>query len=118
MVTGTGPLVGNNVSHANNKTKRRFMPSVKTTRLYSEALGRMISVKLSVRGQRSIEHKGGLDAYLMGTAPSKLDPSLRPIKTQVAGKSTAKPAAKRKSVLKTKSARATKAAAVNKKAAK
>ena len=111
MVTGTGPLVGHSVSHANNKTKRRFLPSVKDTHLYSEALGRMIAIKLSVRGQRSVEHKGGLDAYLLGTAPSKLDPSLRPIRAQVAGKTTAKPAAKRKSTLKTQSARAAKAAA-------
>lgn len=89
MVTGKGPMSGNNVSHANNKTKRRFLPSIKTTKLYSEALGRMIELKLTTHGIRSVEHKGGLDAYLTGTAPSKLDESLRPIRAQVKKKQDA-----------------------------
>lgn len=74
-VTGKVAMVGNNVSHANNRTKRRFLPSVKTTRLFSEALGRMVPVKTSVRGLRSVEHKGGLDAWLLGTAPTRLPDS-------------------------------------------
>src|SRR4051812_2351712 len=106
-VTGKGPLVENNVSHANNRTKRRFLPSVKTTSIYSEVLGRMVSVKTSTHGIRTIEHKGGLDAYLMGTAPSKLDESLRPIRAQVKAKQgdVKKPVAKKTSVKKTPSAR-------------
>lgn len=110
MVTGKKPMVGNKVSHANNRTKRRFLPSVKTTRLFSEALGRMISVKLSVRGLRSVEHKGGLDAWLVGTAPSRLDDDLLPIREQIKAKSKAEPAARAK-FRKGPSARAKKMAA-------
>ncbi len=77
-------MVGNNVSHANNKTKRRFMPSVKDTGLFSEALGRWVRVRVSVNGLRTIEHNGGLDAWLMDTAPTKLDAALRPLRSQVA----------------------------------
>ncbi len=76
-------MSGNKVSHANNKTRRRFLPSVQTMRLYSEALGRMISLKLSTHGMRSVEHKGGLDAFLVGTPVTKLDQSLRSIKMEV-----------------------------------
>lgn len=120
MVTGKGPLVGNNVSHANNRTKRRFLPSVKTTSIYSEVLARMVSVKTSTHGIRTIEHKGGLDAYLMGTAPSKLDEALRPIRAQIKAKQgdvKAKPVAKKTSVKKTPSARSLKIVAARKAAA-
>lgn len=120
MVTGKGPLVGNNVSHANNKTKRRFLPSVKTTSIYSEALGRMVSLKVTTHGIRSIEHKGGLDVYLTGTAPSKLDEALRPIRAEIVSKQGAvkKPVAKKTGVRKTPSARSLKIAAAKKTAAK
>lgn len=94
MVTGKVALVGNNVSHANNKTKRRFLPAVKTTRLYSEALGKMVSVKLSNHGLRSVEHKGGLDAWLLSTAPSRLAEELRPLREQVKAKAKLEPKAK------------------------
>lgn len=83
MVTGKGVLVGNNVSHANNKTKRRFLPNVKDTGIYSEVLGRWITLRVSVNGLRTIEHNGGLDAWLMSNAPTKLDAKLRPLRTQV-----------------------------------
>lgn len=119
-VTGKGPLVGNNVSHANNRTKRRFLPSVKTTSIYSEVLARMVSVKTSTHGIRTIEHKGGLDAYLMGTAPSKLDEALRPIRAQIKAKQgdVKKPVAKKTSVKKAPSARSLKIVAARKAAAK
>lgn len=110
MVTGKKPMVGNKVSHANNRTKRRFLPSVKTTRLFSEALGRMISVKLTVRGLRSIEHKGGLDVWLMGTAPSRLAEDLKSIREQVKTKTKGEVAARAK-FRKGPSARAKKMAA-------
>lgn len=83
MVTGKGVLVGNNVSHANNKTKRRFMPNLQVTSLLSDALGRPVRVRLSTNGLRTIEHNGGLDAWLLGTAATKLDPELRRLKRQV-----------------------------------
>ncbi len=82
-ITGKGVLTGNNVSHANNKTRRRFLPNLQVASLYSEALGRSVRIRLSNDGLRTIEHKGGLDAFLKGTALSKLDPSLRRLKKQV-----------------------------------
>jgi len=86
MVTGKGPMVGNNVSHANNRTKRRFLPAIKSTRLYSEVLGKMVTVKLTNHGQRSVEHKGGLDAWLLGTTPSRLADALLPLREQIKAK--------------------------------
>ena len=83
MVTGKGVMSGNNVSHAQNKTRRKFLPNVQDTTVYSETLGRKISLKVTTAGLRTIEHKGGLDAYLMETAITKLDPALRPYKAQV-----------------------------------
>ena len=82
-ITGKGVMSGNNVSHANNRTKRRFLPNVQETSLYSEALAQWVKVKTSVAGMRTIEHKGGLDAYLAGTAKTKLDEKLRPLKARV-----------------------------------
>lgn len=83
MITGKGVMSGNNVSHAQNKTKRRFLPNVQDTSLYSETLKCWVKVKASTAGLRTVEHKGGLDAYLLSTAKTKLDPALRPVKTQL-----------------------------------
>ena len=82
-VTGKAVLVGNNVSHPNNKTNRRFMPNLQVTSLLSDALGRTVRLRLYARGLRTIEHCGGLDAWLLGTADSKLDQNLRRLKRQV-----------------------------------
>ena len=90
IVTGKGVLTGNNVSHAENKTRRRFLPSVKTQGVYSEALGRTVSIKVSNAGLRTLEHKGGLDAWLLDTAPSKLDPSLRSVRALIVKATAAK----------------------------
>ncbi len=114
MVTGKGVMSGNKVSHANNKTRRRFLPSVQTMRLYSEALGRMFALKLSTHGMRTVEHKGGLDAFLVGTASTKLDESLRSLKAEVEAKLGDKLVRTKSTAVKTKSARAVKAAAANK----
>lgn len=84
QVTGKKIMFGNNVSHANNKTRRTFLPNVQDTTLYSEALGRAVSIRISPAGLRTIDHKGGLDAFLLGTAITKLDPDLRTLKTRVA----------------------------------
>lgn len=92
-ITGKAAQSGNNVSHANNRTRRKFNPNLQNASLYSEALGRAIRVRVSVNGLRTIDHKGGLDAYLMATAPSKLPEVLRPLKAQVAAKIAAKAAA-------------------------
>lgn len=83
QITGKSPMAGNNVSHALNRTRRRFLPNVQDTSLYSVALGRWVKVKASAAGLRTVEHKGGLDAFLTGTAKTKLDPKLRPVKVEV-----------------------------------
>jgi len=82
-ITGKGVQVGNNVSHANNKTKRRFMPNLQATALMSDALGGMIRLRLTVNAIRSIEHNGGLDAYLLSTANAKLPAEARRLKRRI-----------------------------------
>ncbi len=83
VITGKAPMSGNNVSHAMNHTRRIFRPNVGDTGVYSEALARLVKIRVSAAGLRTIEHKGGLDAYLVSTAKTKLDPELRALKTQV-----------------------------------
>ncbi len=88
-ITGKGVQTGNNVSHSHRKTRRRFLPNVHQTSLYSEALGRMVRLKLAVSGVRTIEHKGGLDAYLIATADKKLTDDAIRLKKQIAKAQTA-----------------------------
>lgn len=82
-VTGKGVQVGNNVSHANNKTRRRFLPNVRSVELSSETLGRSIRLKVSAHGLRSVEHAGGLDAWLLKTADDKLSSEAVKIKRAI-----------------------------------
>jgi large subunit ribosomal protein L28 len=82
-VTGKGVMSGNNVSHANNKTRRRFMPNLQDTSLFSEALGRMIPMRVSTNGVRTIEHRGGLDAYLISCTSAELEPDMRRVRKLV-----------------------------------
>lgn len=90
MVTGKGVLTGNNVSHANNKTKRKFLPNVQYSSVYSEALGRKIDLRVSANGLRTIEHNGGIDSWLLSLAPTKLIPELRSVRAEVAAKVASK----------------------------
>lgn len=83
MITGKAVMTGNNVSHANNRTRRRFLPNVQESSVYSEAISRWISLRVSTAGLRTIEHVGGIDAFLKNTASTKLDPALRPYKKLV-----------------------------------
>ena len=83
QVTGKKVMFGNNVSHANNKTRRTFFPNVQDTTLYSEALGAMVSIRLTPAGMRTLDHKGGIDAFLTSTPKTKLDPKLHALKTRV-----------------------------------
>ena len=83
VVTGKGVQVGNNVSHANNKTKRRFLPNLQPTSLVSEALGISVRLRLSTRGIRTVEHRGGLDDYLTGVADADLPRDLRSLKHRI-----------------------------------
>jgi len=91
-ICGKRPSVGNNVSHANNKTKRRFMPNLQTTRLLSDALGQQIRLRLSVNAIRTIEHNGGLDAYLLAMADNKLPTDARRLKRRIEKAAAAKAA--------------------------
>ncbi len=83
IVTGKGVQVGNNVSHANNKNKRRFMPNLQVTSLLSDALGQAIRLRLTSRGIKTVEHAGGLDAWLLKTPSAKLDLETRRLKRRV-----------------------------------
>tara|TARA_Y100000588_G_scaffold384418_1_gene475628 strand:- start:870 stop:1142 length:273 start_codon:yes stop_codon:yes gene_type:complete len=82
-MTGKGVLTGNNVSHAHNKTRRRFLPNLQNTSLLSDALGKTVRLRLSVKAIRTIEQKGGLDTYLMETADTKLPDEARVLKRKV-----------------------------------
>jgi large subunit ribosomal protein L28 len=84
IITGKGVQVGHKVSHANNKTKRRFLPNLQRTSLLSDALGGAVRVRLSTRGIRTVEHNGGIDAYLLGTPDSKLTAEARRLKRRIA----------------------------------
>ncbi|MDE0210704.1 MAG: 50S ribosomal protein L28 [Boseongicola sp.] len=82
-LTGKGPMVGNNVSHANNKTKRRFLPNLTETALMSETLGRTFRLKVSAAALRTVDHKGGLDAFLMKAKDADLSVKARRIKKEI-----------------------------------
>ncbi|MEL6523920.1 MAG: 50S ribosomal protein L28, partial [Pseudomonadota bacterium] len=71
-LTGKGPMVGNNVSHANNKTKRRFLPNLNDVTLLSESLGRSFKLRISAAALRSVDHRGGLDAFLAKAKEAEL----------------------------------------------
>ncbi len=83
MITGTKRMVGNNRSHARNATKRTFEVNVQDTSVYSEILKRKIRIRVSARGLRTLDHKGGIDMFVSNTAKTKLDPALRPIKVAI-----------------------------------
>ena len=72
QITGKGVLSGNNVSHANNRTRRRFLPNLQDASLLSDVLGVTVRMRLSTRAIRTIELKGGIDAYLLGTRAGRL----------------------------------------------
>ncbi len=82
-ITGKGVQSGNNVSHAHNKTRRRFLPNVQRTSLMSDALGKMVRMRISVNAIRTIEFKGGLDAYLLGTPDRKLTVEAKRLKRRI-----------------------------------
>ena len=88
--TGKGVQSGNNVSHANNKSRRRFLPNLQHTSLLSDILGTTIRVRLSTHAMRTIEHNGGLDAFLLGTPNRNL-----PAEAQVLKRRLVKSQAKR-----------------------
>ena len=92
-LTGKGRMVGNNVSHANNKTKRTFLPNLQNVTLMSEALGTSVRLRVSTHGLRSVEHVGGLDNWLVKTTDDKLSLRARRLKRDVRKKLTVAPVA-------------------------
>jgi large subunit ribosomal protein L28 len=82
-LTGKGIQSGHNVSHANNKTKRRFMPNLQQASLTSDALGGVVHIRLSVNAIRTVEHNGGLDAYLLGISNTRLSDDARRLKKRI-----------------------------------
>ena len=71
-ITGKGVMSGNNVSHANNKTRRRFLPNLQQQSFFSDVLATSIQLRLTTNGIRTIEHNGGLDAFLLTTPDRRL----------------------------------------------
>ncbi len=82
-ISGKGVMVGNNVSHANNKTRRTFRPNVQHATLLSDILGVKVRLKLTVQGLRTIEHNGGLDSYLLNTGSSRLTEEAAKLKRRI-----------------------------------
>jgi len=82
-LTGRGVLTGNNVSHAKNRTRRRFVPNLQDTSLMSEALGHAVPLRVCTSTLRTVEHNGGLDAYLQNTSNLKLTDEAQKLKRRI-----------------------------------
>jgi large subunit ribosomal protein L28 len=91
-LTGKGVLRGHNVSHANNKTRRTFEPNLCQVTLSSDALGQSYRLRVSAHGLRTVDHRGGLDAFLLKERTENLSPKAVKIKRALQ-KTLAKPAA-------------------------
>ena len=83
-LTGKGPMTGNNVSHANNRTRRRFLPNLNDVTLQSEALGRSFKFRISAAALRSVDHRGGLDKYLAKAKDTELSANALKVKKAIA----------------------------------
>ena len=82
-LTAKGRQVGNNVSHANNKTKRTFLPNLQNVTLISDALGKGVRLRVSMNGLRSVEHVGGLDNWLVKTKDELLSDRCVKLKKEI-----------------------------------
>ena len=82
-LTGKGVLTGNNVSHANNRSRRRFLPNIQTVTLLSDSLQRSFRLSVSAHALRSVEHNGGLDRFLMKSRDAELSLKARRIKKNI-----------------------------------
>ena len=88
-LTGKGPLVGHKVSHSNRKTKRRFLPNLLNVTMISDALGRSVKLRVSANALKSVDHRGGLDAYLLSAKNDVLAPKMRDLKKAIEKKKAA-----------------------------
>ncbi|QPH52533.1 50S ribosomal protein L28 [Pontivivens ytuae] len=82
-LTGKGVLTGNNVSHANNKTRRRFLPNLNEVTLQSDTLGRAFKFKVSAAAMRTVDHRGGLDNFLAKAKVDELSPAALKVKKEI-----------------------------------
>ena len=89
-LTGKGAQVGHKVSHSNIKTKRRFLPNLLNVTMISDALGRSVKLRVSANALKTVDHRGGLDAFLLKASDADLAPKLREIKRQIVKKKAAK----------------------------
>lgn len=83
VLSGKGVMAGNNVSHAHNKTRRRYLPNVQSRRLFSETLAQSVNVRIATSTLRTIEKRGGLDAFLVGSPAAKLPSELVRLKRRI-----------------------------------
>ncbi len=82
-LTGKGPMTGNNVSHAKNRTRRRFLPNLNDVTLQSDVLGRSFRLRISAAALRSVDHRGGLDAFMAKARDNELSPRALKIKKEI-----------------------------------
>jgi large subunit ribosomal protein L28 len=83
QITGKGVLTGNNVSHANNKNRRRYLPNLQETSLLSDVLGGPVRMRVTTNGIRTVEHNGGLDAFLLSTPNRRLPLEAQALKRRI-----------------------------------
>ena len=82
-ISGKKPMTGNNVSHANNRTKRRFIPNLQNVKFYSGTLQKYINLNITIRTMKTVEKNGGLDSYLIKTSNKNLAETAIKIKKQI-----------------------------------
>jgi len=82
-LTGKGVQAGNNVSHANNRTRRRFLPNLQSKAMLSDALGKSVRFRVTISAMRTVEHHGGLDNYLVKTPSSRLSLEAQRVKRKI-----------------------------------
>ncbi len=83
-LTGKGPMSGNNVSHAKNRTRRRFLPNLQDVTLMSDVLGRSFKLKISNAALRTVDHRGGFDAFMAKAKDTELSDDALKIKKEIA----------------------------------
>lgn len=82
-LTGKGPITGNKVSHAMNKTRRRFLPNLTDVTLISDVLGQLVKLRISTSALRTVDHRGGLDAFLLKAKDADLSPRALKVKKDI-----------------------------------
>ena len=88
-LTGKAVQVGNRVSHSNRKTKRRFLPNLLNVTMISDALGRSVKLRVSANALKTVDRRGGLDAFLVKAGNSELSPKMRDLRREILKKQTA-----------------------------